>query len=68
MTGGITLNGDAVALVPTVAAAVAALGLAPDGKGIAVALNGSVVPRGLWDRQALVPGDVVEVIRAVQGG
>jgi sulfur carrier protein len=38
------------------------------GRGIAVAVNGAVVPRGEWSATALRPGDAVEVLTAVQGG
>jgi sulfur carrier protein len=34
----------------------------------AVALNGSVVPRGEWPRTTLVDADQVEILTAVQGG
>jgi sulfur carrier protein len=37
-------------------------------RGIAVALNGSVVPRAAWRDTALRPGDSVEIVRARQGG
>ena len=37
-------------------------------KGIAVALNGAVVPRAAWPETALKPGDNVEIVRAKQGG
>jgi sulfur carrier protein len=37
-------------------------------KGIAVALNGSVVPRAEWPTTRLNPGDSVEIVRARQGG
>jgi sulfur carrier protein len=37
-------------------------------KGIAVALNGEVVPRSAWDATDLRPGDRVEVLTAAQGG
>jgi len=37
-------------------------------RGIAVALNGSVVPRSAWGETALRPGDNVEIVRAMQGG
>jgi sulfur carrier protein len=36
--------------------------------GIAVAVNGEVVPRGSWQSTELVEGDRVEVVTAVQGG
>jgi sulfur carrier protein len=37
-------------------------------RGIAVALNGEVVPRAAWRETALKPGDSVEIVRARQGG
>ena len=36
--------------------------------GIAVAVNGEVVPRGSWPDTQLADGDRVEVVTAVQGG
>ncbi len=36
--------------------------------GIAVAVNGEVVPRSSWDRRFLSVGDAVEVVTAVAGG
>ena len=36
--------------------------------GIAVAVNGEVVPRRGWPATALGDGDQVEVVTAVQGG
>jgi sulfur carrier protein len=37
-------------------------------RGIAVALNGSVVPRAAWRETPLQAGDSVEIVRARQGG
>ena len=37
-------------------------------RGIAVALNGSVVPRAAWRQTTLSPGDRVEIVRVLQGG
>jgi sulfur carrier protein len=37
-------------------------------QGIAVAVNGTVVPRGAWARTTLAHADKVEVLTAVQGG
>jgi sulfur carrier protein len=36
--------------------------------GIAVAVNGEVVPRGSWSTTVLAAGDRVELVTAVQGG
>jgi sulfur carrier protein len=45
-----------------------ALGHDPSGAGIAVAVNGEVVPRGAWLTTALGERDRVEVLGAAQGG
>jgi sulfur carrier protein len=48
--------------------AVLATGATEEGRGVAVALDGEVVPRGSWDHVALADGARVEVVQAVQGG
>ncbi|GAA0735115.1 sulfur carrier protein ThiS [Dactylosporangium roseum] len=40
----------------------------PDPRGIAVALNGDVIPRTKWDAIRPSDGDHIEVLTAVQGG
>ena len=45
-----------------------ALGHDPSGAGIAVAVNGEVVPRGAWPTTALGERDRIEVLGAAQGG
>ena len=37
-------------------------------RGIAVALNGAIVPRTAWPQTALHPGDSIEIVRVLQGG
>lgn len=39
-----------------------------DRRGVAVALDGEVVPRADWDRTPLQPGTRIEIVGAVQGG
>ncbi len=39
-----------------------------DGRGIAVARNGEIVPRSLWDETILDVKDVVEIVTAAAGG
>jgi sulfur carrier protein len=65
----VRLNGDQVDLAPgaTVAAAVAVLD-AQATRGVAVAVDGEVVPRSAWEATALEDGQEVEVLHAVQGG
>ena len=64
------VNGEAVALPEgaTVATAVAGLELPASGRGVAVAVDREVVPRGAWERTTLAEGARLEVVRAVQGG
>ena len=52
----------------TVEELIEALKLPPDGKGIAVAVNDTVVPRSRWGVVRIGENDSVEVIHAVQGG
>jgi sulfur carrier protein len=52
----------------TVATAVELLAEAPEGRGVAVALAGEVVPRGAWEETELTEGAAVEIVAAVQGG
>ena len=48
--------------------AVAASGAPGTGRGVAVAVDGEVLPRQRWDELELRAGQRVEVLRAVQGG
>jgi len=70
MTVGVTLNGAPHELPDgaTVADAVEAVGAPSDGRGVAVAVDGEVVPRSVWAAHSLNADDRVEVLRAVQGG
>jgi sulfur carrier protein len=66
----IVLNGQRSELCAgaTVAAALAALGLAQDARGVAVAVDGEVVPRAAWPSFALREDARVEILTAMQGG
>ena len=66
----VVLNGERRELEEgaTVRSVVSAAGAPEEGRGVAVALDGEVVPRGRWDEVALRDGQHVEVVRAVQGG
>lgn len=37
-------------------------------RGVAVAVNGTVIPRSSWPLTPLTPGDAIEVLHAVKGG
>jgi sulfur carrier protein len=66
----ITVNGqprDVPAGTP-VADVVSELVGSPDARGVAVAVNGEVVPRTAWATTSVAAGDRVEVLTATQGG
>ena len=44
------------------------LGVRPDARGVAVAVNGEVVPHAQWDAVTLEESARVEVLGAMQGG
>jgi sulfur carrier protein len=66
----ILLNGLRSELRPgeTVACALARLQLARDAPGVAVAVDGDVVPRSTWETFILPDGARVEILTAMQGG
>ena len=66
----VLINGDERSLSDgtTVQALVGDLGLAESGRGVAVAVDGEVVPRSQWPAAELAPGMRIEVLIAVQGG
>ena len=66
----VTVNGKLMSLPDgaTVQDVVEAAGAAEGGRGVAVALDGEVVPRGQWSATTLEDGREVEVLHAVQGG
>jgi sulfur carrier protein len=72
MQQGVIVNGDAHDFQPgmDIAGVVATLASDPGlvGGGVAVAVNGVVVPRGQWTSRAVEPGDRIEIVTAVQGG
>jgi len=52
---------------PTLSAVLESMALGPV-RGIAVAVNDRVIPRGQWDDVVLQQNDRIEIIRATQGG
>ena len=65
----LTINGvvEEVAAT-TVAQLLATRGIDPAARFLAVAVNGAVVRRAIWDEAALNTGDAVEIVRPLQGG
>jgi sulfur carrier protein len=71
MTTNVLVNGEAHAL--DAADGDATLDLLVDQlgyerRGLAVAVNGEVVPRSTWSRRRLSDGDQVEILTIAQGG
>jgi sulfur carrier protein len=66
----VTVNGEPRELPDgtSVAALLEELPVSTDGRGVAVAVGGEVVPRATWSETRLDEGARVEVVVAVQGG
>jgi sulfur carrier protein len=66
----VLLNGESAELVDgaTVKTALESLDLPGAGRGVAVAVDAEVVPRGQWDATELHEGARVEILRAIQVG
>jgi sulfur carrier protein len=65
----IRLNGqDEVVVAPTLAALLEEKAVDVAQRGIAVAVNGEVLPRAAWAHTPLRSGDRIEIVRARQGG
>jgi sulfur carrier protein len=66
----IELNGERVEVngAPTVAAMVERTRAHGEVRGVAVAVDGEVIPRSAWDDTRLSDGQKVEVVGAIQGG
>jgi sulfur carrier protein len=52
----------------TVAELLAELGVEPGARGVAVAVDGEVVPRAEWEQRRITEGERVEALSAMQGG
>jgi sulfur carrier protein len=66
----IMLNGQPseVRAGESLAAVLARMGLDTDARGVAVAVDGEVVPRAAWESYAMPEDARVEVLTAMQGG
>jgi sulfur carrier protein len=63
----ITVNGEPRDVAGTVEDVLAALGVEAQ-RGVAVAVDAEVVPRGAWATTPVADGARVEIVTAVQGG
>jgi sulfur carrier protein len=64
----VTVNGKAVDGGPGLSVRQLVETLTEATRGVAVAVNGAVVPRSAWEKVAIADGDAVEVLSAAQGG
>ena len=66
----VLLNGESAEFTEgaTVKTALDSLDLPAAGRGVAVAVDAEVVPRGQWAQTELHEGARVEILRAIQGG
>ena len=66
----ITVNGEPQEIADglTVSALLENLDVPPEARGVAVAVDAEVVPRGEWAAHVIADGARVEVVTAVQGG
>jgi sulfur carrier protein len=64
----VTINGNVEQLTTaTTVDALVAL-WCPSPRGVAVAVDGEVIPRSLWPSTQIVPGAVIEIVTAAAGG
>ncbi len=69
MSATIRVNGEEQPLsAETVTGLLAAQDIDPGARGLAVAVNGAVVPRRVWPDTALAPGDEIEIVEPFAGG
>ncbi|MCG5453740.1 MULTISPECIES: sulfur carrier protein ThiS [Micromonospora] len=64
----LTVNGAGRSVATGASVADLVRDIVPHSRGVAVAVNGEVVPRTGWPARALCDGDRVEVLTAAQGG
>lgn len=66
----VVVNGEDRQLSPgaTVASVLVLLDVAPGARGVAVALDGEVVSRSLWNQTLVGDGALIEVVAAIGGG
>jgi sulfur carrier protein len=68
MTAHVRVNGrDEAVQADTIADLLAARGIT-SARGLAVAVNGVVVPAGAWHSRSLAAGDEIEIVRPFGGG
>ena len=65
----ITVNGEKLPMTsPDIGSLLAEKNIDSDRGGVAVAVNGEVVPRAKWDQTPVKPNDQIEIVHIVRGG
>lgn len=65
----IILNGEKLPMTSRdIRGLLAEKGIDSDRGGVAVAVNGEVVPRAVWDQTQVKPNDQIEIVHIVRGG
>ena len=67
-TETLCVNGEQAAFVADLRELLARHAINEDSRGVAVAVNGEIVPKDAWMEYSLAPGDVIDIVGAVQGG
>ncbi len=69
MTASIRINGESKPLAAaTIAELLHGLGIEASRAGLAIAVNGCIVPRARWADAVISAGDDIDVVRPAQGG
>jgi sulfur carrier protein len=69
MTATIVVNGETATLTAAnVVELLQTAGVDPQARGVAVAVNGTVVPRRDWAQHRLAAGDLIEIVKPFAGG
>ena len=68
MAATVVVNGAFAPLVANVIELLEGVGVDPQARGVAVAVNGTVVPRRDWAQRTLVDGDQIEIVKPFAGG
>ena len=68
MTATVTVNGQTRHLASGTTVAAMVREWCPSHRGVAVAVNGEVVPKSTWELTEVAPSDAVEIVTAAAGG
>jgi len=69
MSATVRVNGETMALPSArLTDLLLALGVDPARRGVAIAVDGAVVPRARWDAALLAGGEEIDIVRPLQGG